>query len=77
MKANYNKLWKLLIDKGMSKTALRIKTKISSATLAKLSKNEMVSMDILLRICGVLDCNIGDIMDVAKDEANIPAIGDE
>ena len=77
MKANYNKLWNLLIDKGMSKTALRIKTKISSATLAKLSKNEMVSMDILLRICGVLDCNIGDIMDVAKSETNIPAIGDE
>lgn len=76
MKANYNKLWKMLIDKGMSKTTLRIKTDISSATLAKLSKNDIVSMDIIFRICEALNCNIGDIMDVEKDETNIPEIED-
>lgn len=72
MKPNYNKLWKKLIDKRMSKTLLRDKTNISSATLAKLSKNEVVSMDIIFRICDVLNCNIGDIMDVEKDETIIP-----
>lgn len=68
MRANYNKLWKLLIDKGMSKSLLRVKTDISSATLAKLSKNDIVSMEIIFRICEVLNCNIGDIMDVEKEE---------
>lgn len=72
MKPNYNKLWKKLIDKRMSKTILRNKTDISSATLAKLSKNEVVSMDIIFRICDVLNCNICDIMDVEKDETIIP-----
>jgi len=68
MKPNYNKLWKMLIDKGMSKSILRIKTDISSATLAKLSKNEVVSMEIIFKICNVLDCNIGDIMDVENND---------
>ena len=72
MKPNYNKLWTKLIDKRMSKAILRNKTDISSATLAKLSKNEVVSMDIIFRICDVLNCNIGDIMDVEKDETIIP-----
>ena len=54
MKPNYNKLWKKLIDKRMSKTILRNKTDISSATLAKLSKNEVVSMDIIFRICDMI-----------------------
>ena len=67
MAANYNKLWKLLIDKGMTKTDLRIKTGMSTSTLAKLSKNEVVSMDVMLRICKVLDCNVGDIMDATKE----------
>lgn len=68
MAVSYNKLWKLLIDKGMTKTDLRIKTDMSTSTLAKLSKNEVVSMDIMLRICDVLECNVGDIMDVTKTE---------
>lgn len=68
MAVSYNKLWKLLIDKGMTKTALRIKTDMSTSTLAKMSKNEVVSMDIMLRICDVLECNVGDIMDVTKTE---------
>lgn len=68
MAVSYNKLWKLLIDKGMTKTDLRIKTDMSTSTLAKMSKNEVVSMDIMLRICDVLKCNVGDIMDVTKTE---------
>ena len=68
MAVSYDKLWKLLIDKGMTKTALRLQTEMSTATLAKMSKNEVVSMAILLRICQVLDCNFGDIMDTMKEE---------
>lgn len=60
---NYNKLWKMLIDKSMTKTDLRKKADMSTSTLAKMSKNEIVSMDVILRICKVLNCNIGDIMD--------------
>ena len=67
MAVNYNKLWKLLIDKGMNKTDLRLKTGMSTSTLAKMSNNETVSMDVMLRICKVLDCNVGDIMDATKD----------
>ena len=56
MKASYNKLWKLLIDKKMSKTDLRKKTKISTSTLAKLSKDDFVSTNVLAKICDELDC---------------------
>ncbi len=68
MAVSYDKLWKLLIDKKMTKTTLRIEADMSSSTLAKMSKNETVSMDVMLRICNVLDCNVGDIMDATKDE---------
>lgn len=70
MALSYNKLWKLLIDKGMTKTQMRLKADISTTTLAKLGKNETVSMEVLLRICKVLDCNVGDIMDVINEEAD-------
>lgn len=69
MAISYSKLWKLLIDKGMTKTEMRLKANISTTTLAKLGKNETVSMDVLIRICNALDCNVGDIMDVINDEA--------
>ena len=65
---SYNKLWKLLIDKGMTKTEMRLKADISTTTLAKLGKNKTVSMEVLLKICKVLDCNVGDIMDVINEE---------
>lgn len=68
MDVNYNKLWKLLIDKNMTKTDLRIKADMSTATLVKMSKNEIVSRDILLRICRVLECNVGDIIDVINSD---------
>lgn len=68
MAVNYDKLWKKLIDKKMTKNALRIQADMSSSTMAKMSKNETVSMDVMLRICKVLDCNIGDIMDATKTD---------
>ena len=72
MEASYKKLWKLLIDRDMSKTDLRLKAGISTMALAKLGKNENVSMDVLKKICKALDCNIGDIMDMIpnNDEQN-------
>lgn len=70
MSVKYNKLWKLLIDHDMSRGDLRIATQMSPNTLAKLGKNEGVSLDVLLRICSVLRCDIGDIMEVVHDEAD-------
>lgn len=68
MALSYNKLWKLLIDKGMTKTEMRLKADISTTTLAKLGKNETVSMDVLLRICKVLKCDISDVMEITNEE---------
>ncbi|MBO5883906.1 MAG: helix-turn-helix transcriptional regulator [Clostridia bacterium] len=62
MYIEYSKLWKLLIDKGMSKTDLLELTGISSRVLAKLSKNETVTTDTIARICTALDCDVSDIM---------------
>lgn len=67
MAVSYSKLWKLLIDKGMTKTEMRLKADISTTTLAKLGKNETVSMEVLLKICKVLACNVGDIIDVINE----------
>lgn len=68
MTISYDKLWKKLIDKKMTKNALRIKAEMSSSTMAKMSKNETVSMDVLLRICKVLDCEFDDIIEIKKVE---------
>ena len=57
MAASYKKLWKLLIDKDMKKEDLRKATGITTTAMAKLGRNETVHMDILLKICSVLDCN--------------------
>lgn len=67
MSISYNKLWKLLIDKNMTKTELRLKADIATSTLAKLSKDEHVSMDVLLKICSTLDCDISDILEIKKE----------
>ena len=69
MAISYNKLWKLLIDKKMTKTELRIAADISTTTLAKLGKNETVSMDVMLRICKVLNCGIEDVVEIVNKEA--------
>lgn len=68
MAISYNKLWKLLIDKGISKTELKQAVKMSPNTLAKLGKNETVSLDVLIRICEILHCDIGDIVELIPDQ---------
>ena len=70
MALSYNKLWKLLIDKGMNKVNLRDRIGIGPSTLAKLTKNQRVSMDVLEKICYELDCNIGDIVDYIKADGD-------
>lgn len=67
MAVSYKKLWKILIDKGINKTQLRVKAEIGSAAIAKMGKGQQVSMDVLLRICKVLDCDIGDIVEVVSE----------
>lgn len=64
MKVSYKKLWKLLIDKNLKKKDLRKMTGLSTVSIAKLSKNENVTTDILVKICNALSCNISDIMEV-------------
>ena len=68
MKACYDKLLKMLIDKKMTKTDLRKEAKISSSTLAKIGKQEMVSSDVLIKICDTLQCDISDIVELVRDE---------
>lgn len=68
MSVSYKKLWKLLIDKEMTKVELRRKAGISTGTLAKLGKNENVTTDVLIKVCEALDCDISDIMEIEKHE---------
>ena len=63
MAVKYIRLWKLLLDKGMKKTDLKTEAGISSNGLAKLGKNEYVSMETMEKLCTSLDCNIEDIME--------------
>lgn len=67
MEISYNKLWKLLIDKGMNKTQLKDAAGLSSRTISKMGKNEQISMDSMLKICKTLNCDIGDIVEVRND----------
>ena len=63
-KVSYNKLWKLLIDKQMKKKQLGEMAGISANTIAKMSKNELVSLEVIVKICRALNCDIGDIIEV-------------
>jgi DNA-binding Xre family transcriptional regulator len=67
MAISYKKLWKLLIDKDMKKKDLREAAGISTSSMAKLSKNENVNTDILVKICKALNCDIADIMEITED----------
>lgn len=71
MARSYNKLWKLMIDKKINKTQLRIAAKISSNAMAKLGRDESVPVETLEKICEVLRCDIGDIMEFTPDENNL------
>lgn len=68
MAVSYKKLWKLLIDRDMKKKDLCVKAKISNFTVAKMTKGENVTTDILVRICECLDCNIEDIMEIVNTD---------
>lgn len=70
MAVSYNKLWKILIDRGMSKTELIKASKISTNAMAKLGKNEDVRVEVLVKICGVLKCSIDDILEIIPDKNN-------
>ncbi len=70
MRVSYNKLWKKLIDLNMKKFQLKEKAGISGNSIAKLGKNEYVSLEILGKICDALDCNIGDVCEFIKDSGD-------
>ncbi len=72
MEVNYDKLWKLLIDKKMNRTELKDTAGISFNVLAKLGRNEFVSMESLFKICSTLNCNIGDIVDFLPESEELP-----
>lgn len=67
MARSYDKLWKLLIDKKMMRTELREAAGISTNALAKLGKNESVQLQILEKICAVLDCDLSDVVEIIPD----------
>ncbi len=69
MKINYNGLWKALIDKNMNKKDLMEKVDLSPATVAKMTKGEFVSMQVLYRICKNLDVDFKDIIAMEKKES--------
>ncbi len=64
MSVSYNRLWKLLIDKNMSKTQLIKDAGISTNAMAHLGKNEDVRVEVLVKICAVLNCSVNDIMEI-------------
>ena len=70
MAVSYTKLWKLLIDKNMSKTQLIKAAKISTNAMAKLGKNEDVRVEGLVKICSELNCSMDDIMEIIPDKAD-------
>ena len=68
MRISYKKLWVLLIQKDISKATLRKDEGLSTGTMSKLNKGEEVALTVLMRLCDYLDCDIGDICEVLRDE---------
>lgn len=67
MSISYNKLWKLMIDNHFKKKDIKDRANLSDGTMAKLGKNKSVSLDVLVRICKVLQCDIGDIVEIIDE----------
>lgn len=67
MRISYNKLWKLLIDKNMTKMDLKEAASISAASIAKLGKGANITTDVLLKICETLSCHIEDILETIDE----------
>ena len=70
MTRSYNRLLKLMIDKKINKTQLREQAGITSNAMAKISKDEPVSIEVLEKICGVLECNIEDIVEIMPEDGD-------
>ena len=70
MTISYKKLWIMLAEREMSKAELRRLAGLTPATLTKLRRNQSVSMEVLMKIAEVMDCNIGDMMDFVKSAEN-------
>ena len=70
VEVSYKKLWKILIDKDMKKKHLQASAGISWASVTKLSKGERVSMEVLMKVCKTLNCDIGDIVELIPTEEN-------
>ena len=68
MGVSYKKLWKLIIDQDKTNVEVRKSAGISPATFTKLKKNEIVSLDVLMKLCMILDCEIGDIVEIIKEQ---------
>ncbi len=66
MSVSYKKLWKMLIDKDLKKSQLKDIAQISQSTLARLSRNDYVSLEVLVKICVALDCEISDIVEIER-----------
>ena len=67
IKITYGPLWKLLIDKKMSKTELRKRTHIAASTFTKMNNDQMVSMDVVARICDELKCSFDDVVQIENN----------
>ncbi len=67
MSVSYKKLWKILIDRDMRKEDLRLAAGLTTATIAKLGRNETVHLDIILKICKTLGCGIDDILEIVPE----------
>ncbi len=70
-KINYKPLWKLLIDRDISKQQLREKTSIARSTMVKMVNNEYVAMDVLVRICLAMDCGMDDIVEIERSNGGM------
>ena len=72
MEISYKKLWKLLIDRDMKKKDLQMSAGISWASVTKLSKGEAVSMNVLIKVCKAMNCDIGDVVEfIPKENVNV------
>ena len=71
MEISYKKLWKMLIDKDMKKKDLQAAAGISWASVTKLSKGEIVSLEVLMKVCRTLNCDIGDIMELIPEKSDV------
>ena len=67
---NYNGLWKMLIDRGMMKKDLMREANLTSSTIAKMGKNQPVTLTVIGRICQALNCKVGEVVDIAFDSEN-------